>query len=95
MIIHHLSTTFNSSATPATYEATVRGGTLRHDQEDYSDGSFMPVGIDLSSGRSGTQYFQVLLTRGAVSEFKISSFWFILRLFCLSARKLNLDYRIE
>jgi len=66
-----ISTTFNSSATPATYEAAVRGGTLRHDQEDYSDGSFMPVGIDLSSGRSGTQYFQVLLTRGAVSEFKI------------------------
>ena len=66
-----ISTTFNSSATPATYEATVRGGTLRHDQEDYSDGSFMPIGIDLSSGRSGTQYFQVLLTRGAVSEFKI------------------------
>ena len=66
-----ISTTFNSTATPATYEATVRGGTLRHDQEDYSDGSFMPVGIDLSSGRSGTQYFQVLLTRGAVSEFKI------------------------
>ena len=66
-----ISTTFNSSATPATYEATVRGGTLRHDQEDYSDGSFMPVGINLSSGRSGTQYFQVLLTRGAVSEFKI------------------------
>ena len=66
-----VSSTFNSSATPATYEATVRGGTLRHDQEDYSDGSFMPVGIDLSSGRSGTQYFQVLLTRGAVSEFKI------------------------
>ena len=66
-----ISSTFNSSATPATYEAPVRGGTLRHDQEDYSDGSFMPVGIDLSSGRSGTQYFQVLLTRGAVSEFKI------------------------
>ena len=66
-----ISSTFNSSATPATYEAAVRGGTLRHDQEDYSDGSFMPVGIDLSSGRSGTQYFQVLLTRGAVSEFKI------------------------
>ena len=66
-----VSSTFNSSATPATYEATVRGGTLRHDQENYSDGSFMPVGIDLSSGRSGTQYFQVLLTRGAVSEMKI------------------------
>ena len=66
-----VSSTFNSSATPATYEATVRGGTLRHDQENYSDGSFMPIGIDLSSGRSGTQYFQVLLTRGAVSQMSI------------------------
>ena len=33
-----ISTTFNSSATPAVYEATVRGGTLRHDQTNYSDG---------------------------------------------------------
>ena len=66
-----VSSTFNSSATPATYEATVRGGTLRHDQEDYSDGSFKPVSIDLSSGRSGTQYFQVLLTRAAVSQMSI------------------------
>ena len=66
-----ISTTFNSSATPAVYEATVRGGTLRHDQENYSDGSFMPIGINLSSGRSGTQYFQMLITRAAVSEFKI------------------------
>ena len=66
-----VSSKFNSSATPATYEATVRGGILRHDQENYSDGSFMPIGIDLSSGRSGTQYFQVLLTRGAVSQMSI------------------------
>jgi len=66
-----ISTTFNSSATPAVYEATVRGGTLRHDQENYSDGSFMPIGINLSSGRSGAQYFQMLITRAAVSEFKI------------------------
>ena len=65
-----ISTTFNSSATPAVYEAIVRGGTLRHDQTNYSTG-YMPVGLNLSSGRSGTQYFQVLLTRGAVSEFKI------------------------
>ena len=48
----------------------MRGGTLRHDQTNYSTG-YMPVGLNLSSGRSGTQYFQVLLTRGAVSEFKI------------------------
>ena len=31
-----VSTTFNSSATPAVYEAIVRGGTLRHDQTNYS-----------------------------------------------------------
>jgi hypothetical protein len=65
-----ISTTFNSSATPAVYEAIVRGGTLRHDTTNYSTG-YMPVGLDLSSGRSGNQYFQVLLTRAAVSEFKI------------------------
>jgi len=66
-----ISTTFNSSATPAVYEAIVRGGTLRHDQTNYSDGSYMPVGLNLSSGRSGAQYFQMLITRAAVSEFKI------------------------
>ena len=52
------------------YEAIVRGGTLRHDTTNYSTG-YLPVGLDLSSGRSGNQYFQVLLTRAAVSEFKI------------------------
>ena len=65
-----VSTTFNSSATPAVYESIVRGGTLRHDQTNYT--TFLPVGPNFSSGRSGTQYFQVLITRGAVSEFKIN-----------------------
>ena len=65
-----VSSTFNSSATPAVYEAIVRGGTLRHDTTNYSTG-YLPVGPNYSSGRSGTQYFQVLLTRAAVSEFKI------------------------
>ena len=64
-----ISTTFNSSATPAVYEAIVRGGTLRHDVTNYT--SYLPAGLNLSSGRSGTQYFQMLITRGAVSEFKI------------------------
>ena len=64
-----ISSTFNSSATPAVYEAIVRGGTLRHDVTNYT--SYLPVGLNLSSGRSGTQYFQMLITRGAVSEFKI------------------------
>jgi len=64
-----VTTTFNSSSTPAVYEAIVRGGTLRHDTTNYT--GFLPVGPNFSSGRTGTQYFQVLLTRGAVSEFKI------------------------
>ena len=64
-----ISSTFNSSATPAVYEAIVRGGTLRHDQTNYT--SYLPVGLNLSSGRSGTQYFQILITRAAVSQMNI------------------------
>ena len=64
-----VSTTFNASATPAVYESIVRGGILRHDVTNYT--TYLPVGPNYSSGRSGTQYFQVLITRGAVSEFKI------------------------
>jgi len=65
-----ISTTFNSSATPAVYEAIVRGGTLRHDVTNYTSG-YLPVGLNLSSGRSGTQYFQILITRAAVSQMDI------------------------
>ena len=65
-----VTTTFNSSGTPAVYEAIVRGGTLRHDQTNYSTG-YLPVGPNYSSGRSGTQYFQMLITRNAVSQFNI------------------------
>ena len=61
-----------SAGSIATYEATVRGGTLRHDQTDYSDGSYLPVGTDYSGSRSGTQYFQIELIRSNVSEFRIS-----------------------
>ena len=64
-----ISSTFNSSATPAVYEAIVRGGTLRHDVTNYT--SYLPVGLNLSSGRSGTQYFQMLITRAAVSQMSI------------------------
>ena len=62
-----MSSTFNASATPAVYEAIVRGGTLRHDVTNYTSG-YLPVGLNLSSGRSGTQYFQILITRAAVSQ---------------------------
>ena len=64
-----ISTTFNSSATPAVYEAIVRGGTLRHDTTNYT--SYLPAGLDLSSGRTGRQYFQMLITRAAVSQMDI------------------------
>ena len=63
------SWTANSSV--AAYEAVVRGADLRHDQTDYSSG-YLPAGPDYSSGRSGTQYFQIELIRSNVSEFRIT-----------------------
>ena len=60
-----------SAGSIATYEAAVRGGVLRHDQTNYSTG-YLPVGPNYSSGRSGTQYFQIELIRSNVSEFSIS-----------------------
>ena len=54
-----------------TYEATVRGGVLRHDQTNYSSG-YLPVGPNYSSGRSGAQYYQVLLQQANISEFNIT-----------------------
>ncbi len=53
-----------------TYEATVRGGVLRHDQTNYSTG-YLPVGPNYSSGRSGAQYYQLQLITPNVSEFNI------------------------
>jgi hypothetical protein len=66
------TTAFNASTSPpAVYEAVVRGGTLRHDVTNYSTG-YLPVGPNLSSGRTGNQYFQVFFTRNSVSEFNIN-----------------------
>jgi len=69
------ATTFNSqSSTLQTYDATVVGsgsaGVLKHDQTNYSTG-YLPAGPDLSSGRSGTQYFTFKFVRTAVSKFDI------------------------
>ena len=64
-------TAWNASSSVASYEAVVRGAVLRHDQTDYSSG-YLPVGPDYSSGRSGTQYFQIELIRSNVSEFRIT-----------------------
>ena len=64
-------TSWSASTTAATYEAIVRGGVLRHDQTNYSTG-YLPVGPDYSSGRSGSQYFQIQLIRSNVSQFRIN-----------------------
>lgn len=67
---------FNSqSSTLQTYDATVVGsstqGVLKHDQTNYSTG-YLPVGPDLSSGRTGTQYFTFKFVRTDVSKFDIT-----------------------
>ena len=70
------NTAFNSqTSTLQTYDATVVGtgaaGVLKHDQTNYSTG-YLPVGPNLSSGRSGSQYFTFRFTRTVVSKFDIS-----------------------
>ena len=67
---------FNSqSGTLQTYDATVVGsgsqGVLKHDQTNYSVG-YLPAGPNLSSGRSGTQYFTFKFIRTNVSKFDIT-----------------------
>ena len=63
-------TSWSASSPVSTYEATVIGGDLKHDQTNYSTG-YLPVGPDYSSGRSGSQYFQLEIIRSNVSEFFI------------------------
>lgn len=67
---------FNSqTSTLQTYDATVVGsgvqGVLKHDQTNYSVG-YLPVGPNLSTGRSGTQYFTFKFVRTTVSKFDIT-----------------------
>jgi hypothetical protein len=52
------------------YDATVVANVLKHDQTNYSTG-YLPVGPDLSSGRSGTQYFTFKVVRTSVSKFDV------------------------
>lgn len=62
---------FNStSSTLQTYDATVVGAVLKHDQTNYSTG-YLPVGPNLSVGRSGDQYYTFKFVRTAVSKFDI------------------------
>lgn len=70
------ATVFNSqTSTLQTYDATVIGttsaGVLKHDQTNYATG-YLPAGPDLSSGRSGTQYFTFRFVRTDVSKFDIT-----------------------
>lgn len=66
------NTAFNSqTSTLQTYDATVVAAVLKHDQTNYSTG-YLPVGPNLSSGRTGPQYFTFRFTRTTVSKFNIS-----------------------
>lgn len=62
---------FNSQTGPLqTYDVTVVANILKHDQTNYSTG-YLPVGPDLSAGRTGTQYFTFKVIRTSVSKFDI------------------------
>ncbi len=62
---------FNSqTGTLQTYDATLVGAVLKHDQTNYSTG-YLPVGPNLSVGRSGSQYFTFKFVRTSVSKFNI------------------------
>ena len=62
---------FNSNtSTLLSYDATIIGATLKHDQTNYSTG-YLPVGPNLSSGRGGAQYYTFKFSRAAVSKFNI------------------------
>jgi len=62
---------FNSqSSTLQTYDSTVVANILKHDQTNYSTG-YLPAGPNLSSGRTGTQYFTFKIVRTSVSKFDV------------------------
>jgi len=51
-------------------DATIVAGVLKHDITNYSTG-YLPVGPNLSTGRSGSQYFTFKFIRTSVSKFDI------------------------
>jgi hypothetical protein len=62
---------FNSqTGTLRTYDATVVAAVLKHDQTNYSSG-YLPIGPNLSTGRTGSQYFTFKFTRSVVSKFDV------------------------
>ncbi len=60
----------SQSGTLQTYDATVVANILKHDQVNYSTG-YLPAGPNLSTGRTGTQYFTFKLIRTSVSKFDV------------------------
>ena len=65
------ATAFDSTSGPLqTYDATLVAGTLKHDQTNYATG-YLPVGPNLSSGRSAPQYFTFKFVRTSLSKFDI------------------------
>ena len=60
----------SQTSTLNSYDATVVGAVLKHDQTDYSTGH-LPIGPNLSAGRTGTQYFTFKFVRSVVSKFDI------------------------
>ena len=62
---------FNSqSSTLTANDATIVAATLKHDITNYSTG-YLPAGPNLSTGRTGSQYFTFKFVRTSVSKFDI------------------------
>lgn len=62
---------FNSqTGTLETYDATVVANILKHDITNYSTG-YLPAGPNLSTGRTGSQYFTFKFIRTSVSKFDV------------------------
>lgn len=62
---------FNSqSSTLTANDATIVAATLKHDQTNYATG-YLPAGPNLSTGRTGNQYFTFRFVRTSVSKFNI------------------------
>jgi len=62
---------FNSQSGPLqTYDATVVANILSHNVTNYSTG-YLPAGPNLSTGRTGAQYFTFKIVRTSVSKFNV------------------------
>ena len=60
----------STNGTLQVYDATLVAATLKHDVTNYSTG-YLPVGPNLSSGRTGPQYFTFKFVRTSLSKFDI------------------------